>query len=481
MAQAKGILPNRKEETRALYGNARTCGYFIGVTLRPDISRSDAQAWFQRITPFVDELVVRLPPERGQEKGDKVAAVAVGLGPSFFHSSGSPRFDPPLEPPANFDLGTAESPNPLAWDSAALVAVQRVGADVLFYVASVFEARVARFIEQVEGTRPDVTGLIVERGYQRVDGTEPFGYRDGVRNIPRGVRSPHVFVQPDTHVDEPRWAEGGSYMTFLKIVQHREAFAALADDAARDAVIGRRRDGTRLDLAGVDPKREPAEPTPSLPAASHVGKAAPRGRHDDTQIFRRGLPFLDVSDGQVNVGLNFVSFQSSLDQFDTVFNDWMLSPNFPAEGAGPDALLDPARGLTSIEQIGLYFVPPYDGRHLGATLFDQPRRPPREGRLVVRKRVVDPANQSHRFERGGFTFRVLDNAGQQIGPQFTTASSGRAVFPDRLTIGQTYSIEEIASPIANVALASTTFVMERPNQQIRIVNTVTQPNTPYRG
>jgi Dyp-type peroxidase family len=359
--------------------------------------------------------------------------------------------------------------------------VERLGADVLFYVASVFEARVAKFIEQLEGTRPEVAGLTFERGYQRVGGMEPFGYRDGVRNIPRGVRSPRVFVQPDAQVDEPRWASGGSYMAFMKITQHREAFAALTDDAARDAVMGRRRDGTRLDLTGVDPRHEPSEPVPNLPAASHVGKAAPRGRHDETQIFRRGLPFLDVSEGQVKVGLNFVSFQSSLDQFDTVFNDWMLSPNFPSEGAGPDALLDPARGLTSIERIGLYFVPPYDARHLGATLFDQPGRPPREGRLVVRKRVVDPADPSRRFERGGFTFRILDNAGQQIGQPFTTASSGRAVFPDRLTIGQAYSIEETNAPIANVALTTTNFVMERPNQQIRIVNTVTQPNTPYGG
>ncbi len=36
-----------------------------------------------------------------------------------------------------------------------------------------------------------------------------FSYLDGVRNIPRGVRSRHVFVNPDREVDEPAWAVGG--------------------------------------------------------------------------------------------------------------------------------------------------------------------------------------------------------------------------------------------------------------------------------
>jgi len=479
VAQAKGILPRQREETESLYGNPRMCGYFVGVTLRPDIDRAAAQQWFRKVSEHVDELVARLPPERDQEKGDRVAAVAVGLSPSFFLLDGQPRFDPAIELPAGFDPGTPESPNPQVWDTPTLAAVARVQADVMFYVASIFEARVARFIEQIQETSPDVVALSVERGYQRVDGTEPFGYADGVRNIARGVRSQHVFTQPDSEVDEPRWAEGGSYMSFMRIVQHRDAFRALADDAARDAVIGRRHDGTRLDLEGVDPRREPAEPTPSLPPGSHVRKAAPRGRHDDTQIFRRGLPFLEVDDGRVRVGLNFASFQSSLDQFDTVLNDWMLSPNFPADGAGPDALFDPSRGLTSIERMGLFFVPPHDSRHLAATLFDNPGRPPREGRVVVRKRVIDPTDPHRRFERGGFIFRVVDGAGQQIGDPFTTSSSGRAVFAGRLAIGTTYTLEEVHSPVSNVTLVATPFQMERPNQQIRVLNTVSQPNTPY--
>lgn len=159
----------------------------------------------------------------------------------------------------------------------------------------------------------------------------------------------------------------------------------------------------------------------------------------------------------------------------------MTSPNFPVDGAGPDALLDPSRGFTSFERIGLFFVPPQDDRHLAATVFDVPARRQRDGRLVVRKRVVDPTDPRRRFERGGFVFRILDSAGAQIGEPFTTSSSGRAVFTGRLTIGSSYALEELSSPVPNVSLVRVAFQMDRANQQIRVVNTVSQPNTPYSG
>jgi Dyp-type peroxidase family len=483
LAQAKGILPKAREETEALYRNPMMCGYWVGVRLRPDLDREDARRWFATVSPLVDQLVERLAPAPGQVEGDKVAAVAVGLAPSFFTLNGVPRFDPPVEPPAGVDSGTPESPNLLPWDASALSGVTRDDSDIVFYVASVFEARVARFIEQLESTGPDVQSLGVLRGYQRLGGTEPFGYQDGVRNIPRGVRSQHVFVHLETEPDEPAWADGGSYMTYLRIGQHRDVFEGLRDSTAQDNVICRTRDGTRLDLvdARADPKSEPAEPAPPLPPSSHVRKAAPRGRHDDVQIFRRGLPFMEVVDGRVRVGLNFASFQANLDRFDTVLNDWMLSPNFPEDGAGPDALFDPHLGLTTIERMGLYFVPPYDERGLAATLFDARPRGASEGRLVVRKRVVDPADPNRRFERGGFVFRVLDDAGHPVGDNFTSDSSGRAVFGGALSIGANYTLVEVSSPVTNVPPLSVPFQMTRANQQLRVLNTVTQPDTPYGG
>jgi Dyp-type peroxidase family len=486
MAQAKGILP-RQDDREVLYKNPRTCGYFIAVKLDPAIDRTRAEAWVAQVGGIVDELVARLPARAGEEKGEKVAAVAVGLAPRFFLVNGAPRFAPPLEPPASF---APEAPLPTT--SGPLASVPVIDADVLFYVASVFEARVNEFVSRLAQLRPDVQAVTLDRGYQRLDETEPFGYKDGLRNIRSGERSRFVFVHRDgAELDEPAWAEGGSYMAFLKILQRPDAFAALEDEAARDAVMGRTKGGTRLDLVNeaVHPHDEPREPTPSLPPTAHVLKAGPRGPHDDTQIFRRGLPFIETTpDGQVRVGLNFCSFQASLDQFDVVFNDWVMNRHFPPQlggaEAGVDALLDPARGLASIEKVGFYFVPPYHEDGLAAAVFaaHRERRQPTSGRLVVRKRVVDPTDASRRFERRGFTFQILDAQGQPVpDSQFETDSTGRGICPVRLEIGQTYTLQELSSPVANIQLTSTPFTMERRNQRLRVVNQVMQPNTPYGG
>ena len=181
-------------------------------------------------------------------------------------------------------------------------------------------------------------GITIDRGYQRLDESEPFGYKDGVRNVRTNDRFKVVFVHRDGRErDEPAWADGGTYMAFLRILQRPENFAALPDEDHRDAVRGRRRDGIRLDLVGTgtQPHAEPSDPPPALPPTSHVLKAGPRGAHDAVQIFRRGMPFVEATpDGQLRVGLNFCSFQATLDQFDVVFSDWMMNPELPAAARG---------------------------------------------------------------------------------------------------------------------------------------------------
>jgi Dyp-type peroxidase family len=486
VAQSKGVLP-RREDREVLYGNARACGYVIGVNLDPGIDRARAEAWLDTTSGLIDALVARLPAPRGAAKGEKVAAVAVGLAPRFFGADGSPRFDPPVEPPAGFALGP-----PAAAQSPALAGVPSADIDVMFYVASVFEARVNAFVSKLSEMAPDVVGITLDRGYQRLDETEPFGYRDGVRNVRRDERSKFVFVHRDgKEADEPVWADGGTYMAFLRILQRPQTFAQLPDDTVRDAVIGRTKDGTRLDLvgAGVKPHDEPADPTPELPPTSHVLKAGPRGVHDSVQIFRRGLPFVETTtDGQVRVGLNFCSFQATLDQFDVVFLDWMMSRNFPPQpgggDAGLDALMDPARGFTAIEKAGFFFVPPHHPEGLAAAVFMLPaKKPPKTGQVVVHKRVVDPTDPQRRFERRGFVFQVLDVQNQAVpGAQFETDSTGRGVCPVELEVGQTYTLHESASNVVpDVQLSDTPFVMDKPNKQIQVINQVTRPNAPYAG
>jgi deferrochelatase/peroxidase EfeB len=483
VAQAKGILP-RGRDREVLYKNPRTCGYFIGVALSAGLDRAGAEAWLTRVGQMVDELVTRLPRRwwRREKKGEKVAAVAVGLGPSFFLANGAPRFAG-LEVPVGF-AGTSQMPT----TNPALANVPVLAADALFYVASVFEARVNAFVTALEGL-PEVERVTLERGYQREDGTEPFGYADGLRNIRTRERASFVFVDRDgLELAEPAWADGGSYMAYMKIRQRPDQFAALPDDAARDAVIGRQKGGTRVDLVGqgIEPREEPAEVPAGLPASSHVRKAGPRGEHDETQIFRRGLPFLESTpEGELRVGLNFCSFQASLEQFDVVFGDWMMSRSFPplpgGGDPGVDALLDPARNLTSIEKVGFFFVPPHDERGLAAAVFAEQRERRREqGRLVVHKRVVDPSDPSRRFERRGFVFDVLDAQGQPIaGSQFTTDSTGRGLCPVELPVDANYTLRELVVPVPNVQPQNTPFTMDRHNKQLHVVDQVTQPNTPY--
>lgn len=287
-----------------------------------------------------------------------MAAVAVGLAPTFFIQNGAPRWSPPVEPPAGFPMDRVVSP----LRSGVLQHVPAADVDVLFYVASVYEARVKLFLAGLSQS-PEVERIMLERGYQRLDETEHFGFRDGVRNVmPRTERPEIAFVHLDgREIDEPAWADGGSYMAYLKIRQDLIAFAQQSPEQ-REAIVGRRQDGTRLDLVadGVDPDRESADVPIALPPSSHVRKAGPRGHHDDTQIFRRGLPYMETTpEGKLEVGLQFCSFQATLDQFDVVFNDWCMESNFPTQGAGPDALLDPARGLTQVLRAGFFFVPPY--------------------------------------------------------------------------------------------------------------------------
>jgi hypothetical protein len=272
-------------------------------------------------------------------------------------------------------------------------------------------------------------------------------------------------------------------MTVMKIRQNADPFTALPPDQ-QDAVIGRKRDGTRLDLVGqnIAPRAESAEPVPAMVGNAHVGKAGPRGRHDDNHIFRRGLPFFDATGGQVSGGLQFCSFQASLDQFDVIWSDWMMNPQFGAQGGnaapGVDALLDPARGLTSIEKFGFFFVPPTEaGRHIGASLFDAaPKpKPKKTGRVAIRKRVTSAADPNARFERGGFVFEIRDANGQIVAT-LTTDSAGHAESGD-LPMDAAYTLHEASGPpIPNLQpFADMPFTLDTPTKVLQVVNTVTQP------
>jgi Dyp-type peroxidase family len=472
MSMAKGVLPRR--EGKEPIADPRSSGYFVAVTIDPNLDRAGAQALLTGMSGAVDKFVEPIP-----ETGERVAAIAVGFGPTFFtRGGGLSRFDPPLQTPAAFAPDAAPIPS---------VPAQAIAGDLLLYLITSVEARASGFLASLWALRPLVQAIEVERGYQRTDGTEPFGYADGLRNIPRISRSDVVFVSEERHFEEPDGAVGGSYMAVMKIVQNLDAFNQLAPDQ-QDAVIGRKRDGTRLDLVGenVPPREEPQEPPPSV-AQSHVAKAGPRGIHDSNMVFRRGLPFFEADDGEMRIGLQFCSFQASLDQFDVVWGDWMLNPQFSATGGaapGSDALLDPSGGLTTIEKFGFYFVPPADDdrRFIGATLFDpvKEHRPTPTGRIAIRKRVSTPSDASARFERGGFEFQIINSEGQVV-DTLTTNSAGHAQSGD-LPMGVSYTLRETNHPqIPNLQPApDIEFTLDARRKVMRVMNTVSQPG-PYGG
>ncbi len=193
MAQAKGVLPTRAEDREVLYHNPQTCGCFVAAKLDPSLDRGRLRQWLVAVDGLVDALVARGPVSAGQDKGPKFAAVAVGLAPAFFVL---PDVAPPIEPPASFSPGVA-----LPAAVPPLSSAPTVEADVMFYIASVREARANAFVPGLAAIA-DTTGVRVDRGYQREDDTEPFGYKDGGPEQPSEDRSATGGVRA------PRWSGG---------------------------------------------------------------------------------------------------------------------------------------------------------------------------------------------------------------------------------------------------------------------------------
>lgn len=279
------------------------------------------------------------------------------------------------------------------------------------------------------------------------------------------------------------WLEGGSYAAYLKIEQNIDAWQAL-DPSVHEAIIGRREaDGSRLDLpAGTDPKVE-GEFTDlaTPPVNAHVRKSGPRGPvHDLNLIFRRGVPYAEVSGGALHVGLQFVSYQASLDDFDVVLNRWMLNSEFPNPGSGQDALI--ANGLISFLRAGFFVVPPHEDRFPAAGYFDPP---PAEGnhraaRVHIRKSVVDQAGNPTSAEIGGVQFQLIDaTSGALIGDPATTNPAGRALLTGA-HVGQNLLVRETPGdrfePVPDQPVTA-----EQRNTIVRIANRLRAGASPYGG
>lgn len=93
--------------------------------------------------------------------------------------------------------------------------------------------------------------------------------------------------------------------------------------------------------------------------AAHVQRAnqhrQPSEEPGSLRLYRQGYEFLDARGADVTVGLNFVSFQDSLDRVTRVLTQpsWLGGVNF---GGGVGDVADPE--LLHVQAAGVYLVPP---------------------------------------------------------------------------------------------------------------------------
>ncbi len=458
MAIPDGVFPN------AVIRDPRSTGLFIFGQLDQNLSAPGVQGWLQEITGYLKSLKeTEAPPAECFD-------AAFALGSSFFQTGGAARFGLEGKLPAGFK----EPPTlPVGFPFPP---------DFLIYAMSLEEERLVQLVQWLAACRPTpVVQMKVERGFQRANRRESFGFLDSRRNPGIGDRASVALVGIDQTGNEPAWVEGGAYMAYIKIRQDVARARTLGDDAMEQAIGRRATDGSRLDQQpGMDARSEPDYNDPSNPRDnSHIRKVGPRGQEQGKiGMFRRGLPYMDVGgDGTPEFGLHFVSFGDP-DEFSTVLSRWILNPLFPAQATGPDALV--AQQLIAFEQAGFFIVPPADARFIGAQIFDpEPAPAPvTTGRAIVKKRVADASGNAlpQRSLRGA-VFQVLQS-GNPVGGTITTNAAGRAISGD-LPINTDYVLREVTPlPGANPA-ADVPFSLSKRRQVVDVTNTFGQPPNSY--
>ncbi|PZC47503.1 MAG: putative iron-dependent peroxidase [Chloroflexi bacterium] len=163
------------------------------------------------------------------------------------------------------------------------------------------------------------------------------GFIDGTGN-PGAEEKPHVAL---IGAEDPAF-QGGSYMTFRKIVEDVSRWDALSLSDQEDAIGRRKRDSEEF----------------NAPGTSHQKKSNVVRDGEEVQILRRSIPFW--ANGER--GLLFVCFQRDLAQYETIKGN-MVSE----DDGGHDRLEDTSHPVAG----GYYFMPPIpaEGGFLGDFLF----------------------------------------------------------------------------------------------------------------
>lgn len=235
------------------------------------------------------------------------------------------------------------------------------------------------------GNRNGIKTVHIERGIDwRPDHSprEPFGYEDGV-SMPRFFEyekkslsgnplrcsPPHgaadiplcrVFSNSNTHHDCHRL---GTFLVFRKLEQNVAAFRQEPNRQTRDERVGRGLDGVPL-VGAADATQirgdlrdrndfnfdHDSEPSPVCPFSAHIRRSNPRGQPSNQELVpdlvRRSWVYGSRSDLEsreavsCGVGLLFLAYVRTIEQFFTVNDSWLESSDHPfANTGGRDPLV----------------------------------------------------------------------------------------------------------------------------------------------
>lgn len=157
------------------------------------------------------------------------------------------------------------------------------------------------------------------------EGRDLSGFEDGTENPKGDAAAEAALIQ-----NGGAGLDGGSFVAVQKWVHDLGAVEAMSD-AARDAVVGRRREGN--------------EELPDAPPSAHVKRTTQESFDPPAFILRRSMPWGGVAEH----GLYFVAYGESLNRFER-----QLRRMAGRDDGVVDALLSFSRAVTG----GYYFCPP---------------------------------------------------------------------------------------------------------------------------
>ena len=170
----------------------------------------------------------------------------------------------------------------------------------------------------VRQARSSVTMKWSQSGFNAFDHSQHtprnlFGFKDGTANQ-------EILKNADQHiwVNIPNWLAGGSYLVVRKIQTHLETWDRTSLKGQEETFGRIRHSGAPMSAQAefdhADIQSKDANGNPVIPDNSHMGLAKKTG----LQILRRSFSFssgIDLTTGQFDAGLLFISFQKSPAQF----------------------------------------------------------------------------------------------------------------------------------------------------------------------